>query len=164
MGRRFRERGIEVGKTRPTIRPRLVTDGPLPPIGTLNDGSDVYILADVLRAWARRPADRLEELRYRGGFVLRVTPTDYFRLAGVEETHHAVSLRHRLVQVERRSVPATSSYQYHAQPLEFAALEEKITFAGERLGGEVVTQLQALRLGAQRIRDQRAGVEIAATL
>lgn len=150
--RRFTVRGIDAGfDLVPTIVVAM-RDDRMSPICTLNDGSDVQILGAHLRHWGQKPPDEPVRLwTARGEFLMRVSPRDWFRLAGVEETHHAISLRRQLLRVE--AFPARSLAEYHAREVEFQAMEFKVAFAEERrLPIAVRSRLRSIRAGAARLR------------
>ena len=157
------ERSSRVAGFVPSIVVALPDDR-YPPISTRNDGTDVLILGSHLRWWARQPEGQALELHSRTGEVLMsITPIDFFRLAGVEETHHLLSIREGRLRPQKRPDPVYSTFGYHATDLEFAALEEKIAFADEkRMPPGVRLRLRAIHAGALRVRAARRSASPAA--
>jgi hypothetical protein len=127
------------------------------PIATRNDGTDILILGDHLRWWARRPPNRPVTLTSsRGDTLMTATPIDFFRLAGVEETQHLLSIREGTALPERQGRPVRDTFEYHAKDIEFAAMEPKIAFAEEHgLPPQLRLRLRAIQAGARRVRAAR---------
>lgn len=139
-------------------RPSVVTSykRPLPsPICTLNDGSEILILAGHLAQCASIPVN--ERVPQSGG---PLNPTsyllahEYFFLAGVEEAHHQMALHAGWVAPQ----PSERTWidDYNATDAEFAALDFRLMAARHiHCSREAVTALTSVMHHAAARRVQR---------